>query len=89
VHTERLGMVAAVRRSVREAPAPSAVSIRRPLWYRLANGAVAVVMALATAGLVLLWREGQVNGWWVVLGAVATLSYALGLRPARSRRPSD
>jgi hypothetical protein len=91
VHTERLGMVAAVRRSVRDAPPGSVLeelSARRPLWYRLLNGAVAVFMALATTALAVLWQAGELSGWWVLLGAAATVSYAWGLRPARRRRPA-
>jgi hypothetical protein len=89
VHTDRLGFASAVAHAVREAP-PSNVfddlSKRRPMWYRLVNGLVAVVMGLSTALLALLWHWHMMSGWWVLGGIFTTLSYAWGLRPGRQKK---
>jgi hypothetical protein len=75
VHTARMTTMAAIR---------SEFAGARALWQRLLNGAVAVAMLLATAALTLVWHGGGISGWWVLLGALTTLSYAWGLRPRRS-----
>jgi hypothetical protein len=74
VHTPRMTTMAAIRSELVGA---------RALWQRLLNGAIAVVMFLATATLALVWQWGGISGWWVLLGALTTLSYAWGLRPRR------
>jgi hypothetical protein len=85
-HTDRLGFAAAVAHTVREAPPDNILedlSKRRPGWYRLLNGLVAVVMGLSTALLALMWHWHAMSGWWVLVGVLTTLSYAWGLRPGR------
>ncbi|MFF5297353.1 hypothetical protein [Paractinoplanes globisporus] len=85
VHTSTMSGLAAVREAVRAQPnALDELSARRPLWYRLLNGGIAVVMGLATAVLAVVWQGGGISGWWVLAGAAVTLSYAWGLRPRRS-----
>jgi hypothetical protein len=85
VHTSTMSGLAAVREAVRAQPNPlDELSARRPLWYRVLNGGIAVVMGLATAVLAVVWQGGGISGWWVLAGAAVTLSYAWGLRPRRS-----
>jgi hypothetical protein len=74
-HTPRMSAMAAIR---------SEFAGARTLWQRLVNGAIAVLMLVAAAALALVWQDGGISGWWVLLGALTTLSYAWGLRPRRS-----
>jgi hypothetical protein len=88
VRTPRLGMVAGVRHAMGEAPPRNALdelSARRPRWYRVLQGAIAVVLGVATAALAVVWQDGGISGWFVLLGTAATATYAWGLRPARRR----
>jgi hypothetical protein len=74
VHTARTSTMAAIRSEFVGA---------RALWQRLLNGVVAVLMLLATGTLALVWQWGAISGWWVLFGALSTLSYAWRLRPRR------
>jgi hypothetical protein len=74
VHTPRMTTMAAIR---------SEFAGARALWQRLLNGAIAVLMLLATGTLAVVWQWGGISGWWVLLGALTTASYAWGLRPRR------
>jgi hypothetical protein len=87
LHTSRMGRTAAIRHAVRETPPRNALdelSARRPLWYRLLNGTVAVATAVTTVVLAVLWQRGDLSGWWVLVSGLVTVSYAWGLRPART-----
>jgi hypothetical protein len=89
VHAPRLSTLRAIVHAVQQTPATNVVdraARERPRWYRVVNGLVAVVMGLATFVLYLNWRWDVLSGWWVVLGAVTTLVYAVGTRPPRRRR---
>jgi hypothetical protein len=88
-HVPRLSPLRAVAHALRETPADTVVdrAVReRPTWYRVLNAIIAVLMAFFTFVLYLNWHWDTISGWWVALGAVTTLGYAVSVHPRR-RRP--
>jgi hypothetical protein len=75
VHTPAITGVAAFRHAMRSTATPP---------DRRVDGAIALVMGLATVVLAAVWRWGGISGWWVLLGVLTTIAYAWGVRPRKS-----